>query len=1028
MKTFKIAILSFILSISLTFLFGQTPNLRVNKYSLEAGLSHRLVTRIEKDDLGFIWLATPNGLNRFDGYEFLHFSSGEGNEFPISADYIGEIELLANKQMAILYKDNLTNFDFFDPASFEVQPIIFNDILGKTAQVLSIAAVKNDLVYFLWKEQAHYYLSTISADGTLSLLGEIFNHDAKWSNHLTLFKTKNGSFLIFDETNGLFQLNSNNRVQKIPIENISFDGEQRKKINFVKEDKKGRLWLAIKNTFGVYQYDIASKQFKLFETPAKQASIPRMWEDEKGNLLFGQSKSALHPMFSNFYLLDENDEWSDFSYFKNLGQFIVDIESKDFFKTTLFATVSGFKIAVNKSSIIKNLLNEPAGSKKSGAVIRGIIAIDDKTVVVADEDEAWYTIDLDTDSIKKVILKDNITGASIPLTCSNQFHFDRQTGTLWGVVCHPSENNRSSYFLKVNPINWTAEKIYFPKKIRSFCQMDNGVFWMICSTNSKDIQLFSYNPSTNSVKAFTTPEGKNPIGATRPTFLQKSKFGHLWLGTLSGLYAIDVLKNTVDLYNQRSGLSSNQIQVLLELEDEKVLIGTNKGLDYYDFGNSTKELYSKHSGLSASHIYGLIEGEAAGTFWVSTILGLNFFDLKEKSFIKFFERDGLTANEFNRFAHFKDNNGRFYFGGTNGLNIFQQEDLLNHVAPPKVELTKVEFFDGKTNETQEIKTNLNEFTQITLQPNDKYLNFSFMLPDFADPSNNQYQVKLNGYDAEWMYLGNKNSVRYSSLPAGEYNLEIQGASSKGNWTPQSRVVSIKVLKVFYMTWQFWLLASLLLGILIHVFNKYQLNQKLKVERLRTKLSSDLHDEVSGLLSGIAMQSELLEMVTTDEKTKPKLGGIAKVSRSAMSRMSDVIWSIDSRKDKVTDLLERMSGHAMDILSPLDIEWKLEVTNIDEQRKMPVLLRENIYFIFKEAINNIGKHAETTKVHISFSNHHKQFKMTIHNNGEAKVVVNKSHKKGQGTANMIMRAQKIDASLTKDNSDGYTVTLTRKAFA
>ncbi len=1024
MNFLKLTILLFVLFLHSTFLFGQTPNLRVNKYSLEEGLSHRLVTRIEKDNQGFIWLATPNGLNRFDGYEFLHFSSGEGNKYPISNDYIGEIEPVKNNKMVILYKDNLTNFDFFDPSTFEVSPIVLKNVLGETAKILSISTVKNDLVYILWKEQDHLYLSSITEDGKSNVLSEIFNYGFKWSEQLKLSANNHG-FLILDPLNGLFQLNPDNRVQEIPIENIDFNGEQEITFNFIKEAKNGGLWLSIKGSFGIYLYDKEVSQFNLFPTPIKQASIPRMWEDEKGNLLFGQAKNALHPIFSNFYLLDTNETWSDFSYFKNLGQFIVDVESKDFFKTTLFATVSGFKIAINKSSIIKTLLNEPIGSGDAGAIIRGMVAIDDTTVVIVDEDEAWHALDLKTDTAEKISLRDSKTGQTIPLTCGNQFHFDESTGILWGVVCQ----NESSCFLKINPKNWTAEKISIPKKIRSFCRLDDGKFWLICSSSKgNDVQLFSYNSQTNSIKAYTTSEGQNPIEQSTPTFLQKSKFGHLWLGTMTGLYAIDVVNHTVDYFNQETGLSGNQIQTLLELEDEKVLIGTNKGLDYFDFATNTKVVFNKRNGLSASNIYGLIEGNDQGSFWVSTILGLNYFDLKSKSFLKFFERDGLTANEFNRFAHFKDIKGRYYFGGVNGLNIFKEKDLLNIPPPPKIRLTKVEYFDGQSNKIKEIRTNLDDFVEITLKPNDKNLAFFFMLPEFSDPTKNQYQVKLDGYDEDWMYLGTKNSVRYNALPDGDYKLMIKGARATGNWTEQSRNIKISVLKVFYKTWQFWLLVSFLIGVLIHVINRYQLKQKLNVERLRTKLSSDLHDEVSGLLSGIAMQSELLEMMTSDEKNKAKLGNIAKVSRSAMSRMSDVIWSIDSRRDKVSDLLVRMSEHAMDILDPLNIEWKIETINIKEEQKMPVLLRENLYFIFKEAINNIGKHADTTKVHISFGNQNKQFKMSIHNNGQAKKIDNKTHKKGQGSENMLMRAKKIDAKLSKETSDGYTIMLTRKPFA
>ena len=257
---------------------------------------------------------------------------------------------------------------------------------------------------------------------------------------------------------------------------------------------------------------------------------------------------------------------------------------------------------------------------------------------------------------------------------------------------------------------------------------------------------------------------------------------------------------------------------------------------------------------------------------------------------------------------------------------------------------------------------------------------------------------------------------------------VKGASSKGNWSEEKLTLNIKVLAAFHKTWQFWLLISLFLGGILQLFNEYQLKQKIKVEQIRTKLSSDLHDEVSGLLSGIAMQSELLEMVTSDVKNKSKLNTITKISRSAMGRMSDVIWSIDSRKDKVEDLIARMSEHAMDILNPLEISWQFTVNNINRKKKMPVLLRENLYFIYKEAINNIGKHTDATIVKVSLANENKQCVLTIHNDGAAKAIIDKSNKQGQGTANMNMRAEKIGATLTRQTVNGFTVQLRMPPFA
>ena len=1004
---------------------GQIPNLRIKSYSLEEGLSHSLVTRIKKDKFDFVWLATRNGLNRFDGYEFLDFAAGESSQFPISGDYIDEIEIIEEGKFMITYKDNLTNFDFLDPVSFEVTPIYFKELVGETSRILSIFAEQNGKVYFLWRKGSTYSISSIGVDGVVDKVYEIPNEKEKWGDEMTLVKRKNNDFYLFDGAIGLYRLN-NKGLKEIPINQISFNSTNALTLNFLKEDQQNRFWLSIAKHNGVLLLNEKGERFDYFETPIGHKNIPRIWEDQQGNLIFGESIPSFHPSFINFFLLTPNKEWTDVSYFTKLDQYIIDLESDDFFNTTLFGTVSGFKIAVNKSSTIKNMLHRRGGENEIGKVIRGMIALETGKVIIPDEDGYWYEINTVTDSSVPISLIDKTTKKTINATCTKEFIYDSSKHILWGFTC--GINGKGSWLLKVKPNTWEAERFYFEKRIESFCKTKDGLFWLICSDKVNDSELFQFDPTTEKITSFRTEEGINPLGKIIPNFIQTSKNGRLLIGTFTGLFIVDIIKKTLDLYGRSEGLTSNAIEAFLEIDEERALIGTNKGLDIYNFKTKEHQNINKKDGLSANHIYGIIEGDKTNTYWVSTILGLNFLDFETNSIYNFFERDGLTDNEFNRFSHFKDEQGLYYFGGVNGVNIFRQEDLLNAPAAPKPFLTKMAYFNRKNNKIESQVANLSALTNVTLQPNDKYLELFFGLPEYSNPENNQYQVKLEGYDQDWEFLGTKNYIRYNALPAGVYTFLVKGATSKGNWSEDLLAIDIKVLEAFYKTWQFWLLISLLIGVILQLFNDYQLKQKLKLERVRTKLSSDLHDEVSGLLSGIAMQSELLEMVTTDNQSKPKLSNITKVSRSAMSRMSDVIWSIDSRKDSVDDLLARMSEHTMDILDPLGISWEMDIKNINRKKKMPVLLRENLYFIYKEAINNIGKHANTTTVKINFGNENKQFKLSIYNDGEAKIMPKKSNKQGQGTANMAMRAAKINATLSKEIEAGFRIILKMESFA
>ena len=391
MRIKKQWILLSILVIYFSNLIGQVTNIKIKSYSLEEGLSHSLVTRIEKDEFGFIWLATRNGLNRYDGKKFLDFASGESSQFPISGDYIGEIETVEQDQFMVTYKGNLSNFDFLDPASFNITPIIFKELIGETARVLSIFAERNGKVYFLWRKETTFYISAIGINGIAEQIYAIPNHFEQWGDKVSLVKRKNGDFYLFAGRTGLYRLNQKG-LQEIPVNQITFNDGTNLNLNFLKEDQQGRFWLSIAKHNGVLILDETAERFDYYETPIGHKNIPRIWEDRRGNLIFGESTPSYHPSFIKFFLLTPTNEWEDVSYFTKLNPYIIDLDSDDFFKTTLFGTVSGFKIAVNKSFAIKNVLHRGENKEEIGKVVRGMVTLNSGNIIIPDEDGLWYEI------------------------------------------------------------------------------------------------------------------------------------------------------------------------------------------------------------------------------------------------------------------------------------------------------------------------------------------------------------------------------------------------------------------------------------------------------------------------------------------------------------------------------------------------------------------------------------------------------------------------------------------------------------
>ncbi|MEM6320269.1 MAG: triple tyrosine motif-containing protein [Bacteroidota bacterium] len=1006
-------------------LIGQAPNLRIATYSIEEGISSRLVTRIQKDDLGFVWLATPTGLNRFDGYEFLHFSTHSKELGVLSADYIQEITPYKDEKLTIFYHRSLTFFDFINPRTFEVNQVQVNAETGVIGEVLSLFAQKRGAVYVLSQTEGQLFIAQLNDQNQFTILHKMPIEERldPADAHLTVLR--NGDCLLFLGKLGVCLINKSGN-QWVSVEGVPFERNGLLHQTYLKQSEGGATFLSIAESTGVFKWNTETLEFEKFETPAGEQHLSKLWEDDAGNLLFGQTLNSINPGVFEYHLLDTQNRWKDFSFFTQIGKYNIDLESPDFYEMAMVATDVSFKIVKNNAAVISNYLNGGNNSGSRNNIMREIVRGPNHSLFIAQEDGPWWEYDLRTKQLTPREVLDEQTKRPIELDCSMNLSYDSISNCLWGFTCESDYGGGK--LLKVNIDTWEAKSYPFKKKIRSMCRTADGQFWLVGSLRDSDTEVYSFDEKTGIAKLYTNEEGLNPVANAYPTFIKSGKNQQVYVGTSKGLFIINAAKKTVDFISKADELSDNFIEALLELPNNELLIGTARGLNFFNTKTKENRILTKEDGLSANHIYELIQGSRPNTFWISTILGLNFYDATKNVFKRFYEQDGLTHNEFNRFSVFRDENNQFIFGGVNGLNVFSEAALLEGSVSPTPFLSRIKYFDTKANETVVQQTNLTMLDRITLRPSDRYLQLFFALDDYSSPKNNQFQYKLEGYDLDWQLLEKGNQLTYNSLPAGTYKLLVKGAGLTGNWSKEPLGIEIEVQQIFYKKWQFWLFCGVLLAILLQLFNKYQLEQQLKVERIRTKLSSDLHDEVSGLLSGIAMQSELLEMTTSDEQNRPKLEKITQTSRSAMSRMSDVIWSIDARKSSVSDLLDRMTEHAMDMLEPIGVHWDLKVENVNRKSKLPVLLRENLYFIYKEAINNVVKHANASKVSILFANRNGQFILSVQNDGTPKNSDQKSYKKGQGTSNMVMRAKKIKAHLNIETDNEYTVTLKRKQLA
>lgn len=1002
-------------------------------YSLNEGLSDRSVSDILQSRSGLVWIATGNGLNKFDGYEFTIYNNYAdlGNKNRISSSNIEKIELTKDGKILILYKNNILFFDILDPLTNELQKVELKLQNGIKGIVRDMKINRKGEIQVLSTNSEGIYLYYYSENGLFEPIFQLEEKREEKIYSINFIQLQGGPFFINDTEKGLRLFSKEgDLVKKFEATDFEAAGNLRMypgQANFLYEDVGGRVWFSLYNSPGVFLYNPTGRGFKRPANIPVDELIFKIWEDGKGNILLAQTPSlTINPPASKLYCVTLGGETLDFSYLLDIGNLIVSAYSENFFKTIFFGIDTGLKIVQNNLSKVSTFLVQNVGPDRRGRVIRGIDGDDNGRVFFSREVSHWYVLDTKNDIIDTIFLRNDETGEILDFNCGLDIIYDKAKNDLWGIACIKGDYGE---LIRYNLDSCTTTTFRYEFKFNAFARDADGVFWLGCQIGPQEGQLVYFDPNTQQFQLYTTKEQNNPLKETIPHFLMEARDGKLWVGTENGLYRIDRKRDVVEVFrvdneNKKKSLSDNTIYVLHEDDDGKIWMGTKNGLNCLDPLTKKVEVFDMSDGLASNTVCGILPA-GNGNFWISTYNGLSYFNPDRKSFKNFYQLDGFSNDEFNRFSYHKDENERYYLGGVNGLNVFYPEDLLIEENNPQIVLTRFTKFDSKKDTLLVQETNLHNLKEITISPYDTYFQFHFALPNYTRPQRNQFKAQLKDFENQMTYLGNTPTLRYNSLPPGRYTLHLRGADPNGNWSPELEII-IKVEQIFYKRWWFIFLSLVVLALVVYIIFQKQLNQQLEVERFRMKLSSDLHDEVSGLLSGIAMQTDVLQMMAKDKESKSRLKTIGEVSRKAMSKMNDVIWSIDSRKDKVEDLVNRMREHADDILLPMNIRYDFQLGKLDRNHRMTVNNRQNLYFIYKEAINNIAKHSNATEVQIIMGNEGTEFEMLIHDNGSEQP--KPSPKTGQGISNIKMRAQRIKAKLDIQNEKGYRIFLKMKRFA
>ncbi len=1059
-----LSVLIFLFSASINFsqtyeFAGEKPQFKFKSLSIEQGLSQSNVRSIIQDKQGFLWLGTQDGLNRFDGYNFLVFRNIIGDSNSLSHNYIyGLAEDKDGNIWIATGGGGISRFNPFDN-SFKNYTSDSNNL-----NLITILSIYVDSDNQIW---AGSYLIGLSKydpekDSFTSFVHDVNNPKSIPSNTiLSIYEDKEGTLWLGSDDAGLIQFDRGKSKFRSYTEK---DGLAFNYVTSISENRDGNIVIGTLGGLSIFnKHDSFTNYFFNQNDPGSLNSnkIRTVFADKGGNIFIGTEDAGI-----NYFIPGEK------IFYKYRAEDKNPFAISDNFIFSIFEDRSGIiwvatGRGLNKIENLKkfDLLLGPESKKPlSGKNVWTIIE-DSEHNLWAGTDQGLYKISTKNKNIKK------ITGDAFGGKIENKKIYslaEDKYGNIWiasnsGLSSINKQNNKISTYY-----NNQGDDSYYYNVIRSIF-IDGDIIWL--GTNTRGIVKFDI-PQKQFISFEPANENFELLNRYTVFRTYKDHTGNYWFCTTFGLFQYkpesDELISAISAFDEESRKFTkihNQSLSIYE-DDDFLWVGTSGGgLIKFDPGKGIVKRFTEQQGLSNNVVYGILP-DSSGNLWLGTNNGLSKFNIKENTFKNYDILDGLPSNEFNVGAILRSLSGKLYFGGISGIVSFYPEEIKDNNYIPPVAVTDFKVFDKPFLN----KLDFSDGETIELSYSDNFFSFEFTALDFTNPEKNQYVYMLEGFDNDWNYIGNRRFASYTNIDAGKYIFRVKGSNNDGVWNEEGASIKLIIAPPFYLTWWAYTLYGIIFITVLYSIRQYELNKRkrkeeviLKEERenaklreadlraekaelqaravesekeiekqnIRYRIASDLHDEIGSNLSSITLLSEILSKKLSGDKTNlkengealGKLADINSASKSSAESMRDIVWFINPLSDQLSSLISRMKDTANTMLGNIDYDIAANVKSSTE--KIDPEIRRNIYLIYKESLNNIIKHSRADKVNIVIKKEDHLFNLTVDDNGvgfeETKV------KHGNGLRNLKSRAEKIQGELIikSHKGEGTTVILNVK---
>jgi ligand-binding sensor domain-containing protein/signal transduction histidine kinase len=542
---------------------------------------------------------------------------------------------------------------------------------------------------------------------------------------------------------------------------------------------------------------------------------------------------------------------------------------------------------------------------------------------------------------------------------------------------------------------------------------ENSAGDVFVSTSSiKGNGFFKWERASQSLQNLSETAGLPSLKNSLITSFREDHTGNLWVGFHNkGLVRIKP-DGRIDVYTDQNELLGSGINSIFSDRRGKLWIATFRGVLRVDEPSLPQPNFASYTiadGLSSNRASAITDDQA-GFIYIGNDRDVNRLD-PETGKIRFLRvADNLPQREFR--AAFTDARGTLWFGTTEGLVRYEPEvsqSVLTR-ATPEILLTSVKI-DGVPQRISALGTKELQLPDLAPEQNQMQIDF-VSLSAHGDPQFT-YQYKFAN-ESTWSIPDNKRSLNLVNLAPGNYEISIRAVNPEDSVSVQPAQLFFKILPPIYLRPWFLTVAILILATAVYNFYRYRLNSLLEIERTRTRIATDLHDDIGASLSRIAMLSEVVKRQNgfVNEESSKRLTQIADNARSLVDSMSDIVWSIDPRSDSLASVSTRIRSFAADTFEAKNIRWSLNVESELHDLNLSAEHRRCLYLILKEAITNIARHADCQHASVQINAHQQNLiaKITDDGCGLQSADLKRNSRGGRGIVNMKARAAEIGGQL------------------